>query len=513
MAAYVALPTARRSDVAALRGRRGARHLHHRAAGREPRRHGVSPEMTTTRVAGAPAAPRRGPAPRSPRRPRSPSTTTAASWCAGRVPVAVPKGASHPAGRARRARSGLALLARLRRSPSSGLAYDGAVDEGSVLRRSVGRRVVFRLPESRDTVSALVLGVDPLRLQLPDGRMTFSPPGAAHLSRPTSSSPTRPRRSDLAERRARRTGSGSATSPAARAWQASYQVRARRERGAGDRHARCSSRQTLRAEDAEVQLLAGAVGRAQAPGRRSAMAARALMAAMAMTTRTADASSGSASSICTRSPAGPRSSPGLTTSVALFEPAQVKYERQLRGARPGAVLGLPAPAGRGDRGAGRGDATPSSGRGRPSSAIARCPAASRGCSRPTAPAGRSSSAKRRWTTPRPARTSGSRAGIAFDLTARRVQTDLRHPPRQHQAGWRTVATADYRVTVRNADRQRRHGRRARGAERRVERAAEQRPGRRRSRVHDHPVPGGGAARPGRGDQLHLSDIRRRSLGE
>ena len=28
-----------------------------------------------------------------------------------------------------------------------GLAYDGAVDEASVLRRSVGRRLVFRLPE------------------------------------------------------------------------------------------------------------------------------------------------------------------------------------------------------------------------------------------------------------------------------------------------------------------------------------------------------------------------------
>jgi hypothetical protein len=60
-----------------------------------------------------------------------------------------------------------------------GLEYDGAVDERSALRRSVGKRVVFRLPESKDTLSALVLGVDPLRLQLPDGRVTFSPPGAA----------------------------------------------------------------------------------------------------------------------------------------------------------------------------------------------------------------------------------------------------------------------------------------------------------------------------------------------
>ena len=59
------------------------------------------------------------------------------------------------------------------------VSYDGAVDEASVLRRSVGKRLVFRLSDPRDTVSALVLGVDPLRLQLPDGRISFTPPGLA----------------------------------------------------------------------------------------------------------------------------------------------------------------------------------------------------------------------------------------------------------------------------------------------------------------------------------------------
>ncbi|MBA3556202.1 MAG: hypothetical protein H0W29_15800, partial [Gemmatimonadales bacterium] len=61
----------------------------------------------------------------------------------------------------------------------TGLAYDGAIDEASALRRSVGRKLVFRvrLAERIDTVTALVLGVDPLRLQLPDGRVTFTAPG------------------------------------------------------------------------------------------------------------------------------------------------------------------------------------------------------------------------------------------------------------------------------------------------------------------------------------------------
>ena len=42
------------------------------------------------------------------------------------------------------------------------------------------------------------------------------------------------------------------------------------------------------------------------------------------------------------------------------------------------------------------------------------------------------------------------AGTAFDLTARRVQTTYVTRRDSSAAGWRTLATADYRVTVRNA---------------------------------------------------------------
>ncbi|TMC60000.1 MAG: hypothetical protein E6J17_10425, partial [Chloroflexi bacterium] len=87
------------------------------------------------------------------------------------VSLAVPKGAS-----TQRAALGALDPASLFSLDSAvtieRLTYDGAVDEASVLRRSVGKRVVFRLPESKDTLSALVLGVDPLRLQLPDGRVS-----------------------------------------------------------------------------------------------------------------------------------------------------------------------------------------------------------------------------------------------------------------------------------------------------------------------------------------------------
>jgi hypothetical protein len=42
------------------------------------------------------------------------------------------------------------------------------------------------------------------------------------------------------------------------------------------------------------------------------------------------------------------------------------------------------------------------------------------------------------------------AGVAFDLTVRRVQTSYTTRRDSSSAGWRTLATADYRVTVRNA---------------------------------------------------------------
>ena len=177
------------------------------------------------------------------------------------VPVSVPKGAS-----TQRVALGALDPASLFSLDSTvtigGLAYDGAVDEGSVLRRSVGRRVVFRLPESKDTISALVLGVDPLRLQLPDGSVAFSPPGAAmYPGDVVVADPTTTIRLSSAKA-LDRLRLGYFTTGAA--WRASYQV------VLGTAEARVTGSaviesQTLRAEDAELQLLAGAVGRADQP--------------------------------------------------------------------------------------------------------------------------------------------------------------------------------------------------------------------------------------------------------
>src|SRR5688572_6570893 len=249
---------ATRADGSALWGDRRPGDLHHRAADREPRGHGdhemrrgARTLLVVAALVGGPAAPLA-------------AQTSITIYNDGRVLVrrelsmAVPKGgSSHKVALGPLDPASLVPL-------DSGVAitrvgYDGATDEGSVLRRSVGRRVVFRLPESKDTLSAMVLGVDPLRLQLPDGRVSFQPPGAALypgdvvVADPAASL-------DLWSSRAQerlRLGffTGGAT------WQASYQMTL------GGRTARVAGMavlesQGLRADNADIQLLAGSVGRA-----------------------------------------------------------------------------------------------------------------------------------------------------------------------------------------------------------------------------------------------------------
>ena len=157
-------------------------------------------------------------------------------------------------------------------SPSPGSRYDGAVDEASVLRRSVGRRVVFRLPESKDTISALVLGVDPLRLQLPDGRVTFTPPGAAlypgDVVVADPDADARPRERPRAGRAPARLLHRRAP-PGRRATRWCSAASDARVTGR-----RCSSPRRSAPRDAEVQLLAGAVGRAEPAGAAADAAAR-----------------------------------------------------------------------------------------------------------------------------------------------------------------------------------------------------------------------------------------------
>ena len=361
------------------------------------------------------------------------------------LPVSVPKGAStHPVELGQLDPASLFPL-------DSGVAiarlgYDGATDEASVLRRSVGRRVVFRLPESKDTLSAMVLGVDPLRLQLPDGRVTFQPPGAALypadvvVADPATTLDLRSSRNHDRLRLGFFTGGAS--------WQASYQV------ALGGRHARIAGlavveSQGLRADNAEIQLLAGSVGRADKQPQPPRPLERRLEAAMAFAD---DAATGQrVGEFHLYSLPGKNTlRPGLTTSIALFEPVAVPYERNyvVRGQIPywgilpqqgeeeeapvevSYTIKRPHQSEFGDRplpgGVARIYQPDSAGR----------PQLVGEAALDHTPAGRDLRLD---------------AGVAFDLTARRVQTGYvtrRDSTKAH--GVRTLATADYRVTVRNA---------------------------------------------------------------
>ncbi len=204
------------------------------------------------------------------------------------------------------------------------VSYDGAVDEASVLRRSVGKRLVFRLSDPRDTLSALVLGVDPLRLQLPDGRISFTAPGLALypnelvVVEPTALVGVQ---SSKAVDQLR---VGYFTTGAS--WQASYQVVLGRTDARVTGMAVIPS-QSLRAENAEIRLLAGSVSRATPEARQDRFMAK-RMAAAEMDMSGAATTEQRVGEFHLYSLGG-RSTllPGLTTSVALFEPAQVKYER------------------------------------------------------------------------------------------------------------------------------------------------------------------------------------------
>ena len=333
-----------------------------------------------------------------------------------------------------------------------GVSYDGAVDEGSALRRSVGKRLVFRLPPgpagSRDTISALVLGVDPLRLQLPDGRISFTQPGIplyppdVVVAEPTA---------NLSVRSAHgldKLRLGYFTAGAS--WQASYQVMLGRADARVTGMAVLAS-QSLRAEDAEVHLLAGEVGQAQ-PKRPP----QPLMREM----RVAAADAMAANQFAGEQRVGEfhlyslggRTTllPGLTTSVALFQPAQVKHERNyiVHGDVPywgflpqqgeeteppvevEYTLTRPRKTDFGDR--------PLPG------GIARIyqPDSAGGlqlvgeASIDHTPAGNDVKLS---------------AGNAFDITAKRVQTSyVTRRDSTRTRGVHTVATADYRVTLKNA---------------------------------------------------------------
>jgi hypothetical protein len=324
----------------------------------------------------------------------------------------------------------------------TGAQFDAAVDDQNTMRRAVGRRLLFRLAPPRDTVSALVLGVDPERFQLADGTVSFGRPGQAMypadlvLLAPTLNLALR----SAAARPSLRLGWFTEGA----SWQANYQVMLAGTAARVAAHAAIQGG-AMTVDSAEIQLLAGSVGRA---GGASQAMFRAREIAMAPAPQMAmdAASSERVGEVYLYTVPGRLSlRPGIMTTAALFDPTSTGVERTFT--VPGSMpYWGPMPQ--------QGDdsevpvAVTYVLRRAPRTAFGDLPIPG-GTVRIYQPddAGRPQligEASVGHTAP--GQDLRVNAGTAFDLTARRVQTSYA----SRRDSTRTIATAAYRVTVANA---------------------------------------------------------------
>lgn len=329
-------------------------------------------------------------------------------------------------------------------------SFDGAVDEMSVLRRAVGRELKFVTPPSKeggraDTVTATVIGVDPLRLRLADGSVTFSPPGRALYPADLVVVDPALTLSLVSQQARQQLGLGYFTQGAN--WQAAYSVVLGKGAARITGNAAIESGQ-LSAADAEVQLLAGDVGSAQPPPQ--VIYARAQAMEMAAADMAKSMNEQSVGEFHLYSLGGTHTlRPGETTLAALFEPASTPFRKEflVRGDIPYWGF-LPQQGDEGEvpveisyalerkRDTPFGDAPLPAGTARiyEPDAEARLQLVGEASTEHT-PAGEE---------------LRLRAGTAFDITARRIQTSYTTSQEPTGKPRRTIAIAEYRVTLNNA---------------------------------------------------------------
>lgn len=208
-----------------------------------------------------------------------------------------------------------------------GSAYDESVDEVNTMRRAVGQTLKFLTGREKngvaDTITATVLGVNPERFRLASGQIVFYRPGQPLypaelvLIDPTLSLAIRSAQARPALRLGYFTGGAS--------WSANYSVVLGRGTARIAGQASIPSA-TLRAVDADVQLLAGNVGRASRGIAGAPMVMeRKAMADMAAQSEASEEQIGEAHLYTI--PGRLTLEPGVTASVALFEPATAPWER------------------------------------------------------------------------------------------------------------------------------------------------------------------------------------------
>ena len=212
--------------------------------------------------------------------------------------------------------------------------YDAAVDEVNTMRRAVGRMLVFETGATRDgirdTVVAEVLGTNPERFRLSDGRVLFQRPGMPRY--PDDLVQIEPALFLGIQNSRSRDDLSLAWFTSGASWSASYTV------VLGSRTARVGGEAvipsaTLLMGDAEVQLLAGETGRANLPMMQRLSAREGAVDGVAMASAVEQEIG---ESHLYTIPGRLDLTPGVTTTAALFEQITTSYQRRyvLRGLLP-----------------------------------------------------------------------------------------------------------------------------------------------------------------------------------
>ena len=344
-------------------------------------------------------------------------------------------------------------------SPDTAVALVSAVlrpatDPGTALARAVGQTLAFvrmRPGGGSDTVRATVVRADPPQYRLPDGRFLLSQPGEplfpADLIRTAPEvavtlEATRPRpRTDLAY----------LVTDGAH-WEAVYQVVLL---GAGCQvsGAATITSQTLRADSAEVQLVAGSINRARTGPRPQFYVRAGAMKVAAEEAPAAASEEAVGETHVYLLPARVSLEPGTPVTTALFPRSGAAYTQEyivpgvlpyrgFLGQSPGEPDRVPVQVWYTLK---RGRGTAFGDRPLPGGTVELYQADSAGRLQLTGEARSEHTA--------PGRDLRVQSGDAFDITADRVQTDYNQepiPPAKRGLPTRQRVTASYRVTISNA---------------------------------------------------------------
>ncbi|HWC72521.1 MAG TPA: hypothetical protein VG454_01190 [Gemmatimonadales bacterium] len=321
---------------------------------------------------------------------------------------------------------------------------------GDALSRAIGQTLSF-VRSKGDTIRATVLRADPPQYKLPDGRVLLSPPGEplfpAELVRTTSEAEL-----VLDAGRARQR-TDIAYVAEGMTWEALYQVIVTGARGQVSGTATVTSR-SLRADSADVQLVAGAIRQTRQPKADMVAAPQAQMRLEAVTVGGVDQTSEQSvgETHVYQLPGRLTIEPGVPVATALFprSSAPVTQELIVPGVLPwrGWIGQTPEP----NRvpvqvwyTIKRASKTPFGDRPLPAGTVQLYQADSSGRVQLIGEAANDHTA--------PGRDLRVQSGDAFDITAERVQTDYNQeqlpPPRRGMPSGQRV-TAAYRVTITNA---------------------------------------------------------------